>query len=569
MTTITLPDGSKHSVEPGTTLESLAPAVPHGCRWPVMAAKVDYDLRELTYRLDHDARVEFVDLGSEDGMRIYRRTGILTLVMAAREVLQGCRVMIQHSLSNGLYGEIRWRRPLTEAHVKAIEERMHEIVRADKRIVRKSLAVSDAIELFRADGQMDKVRLLKYRKSDTVNIYQCGWLSDYLYGYMAPSTGYVKTFQLRHYLPGFILEFPRRSNPEELPRYVEQGKLAAVYFETEKWGKVVGVTDAASLNDVIGAGDVDALIQMVEALHEKNVAQIADVIASNRDRIAVVLIAGPSSSGKTTFAQRLRVQLRVNGLNPVPISLDDYFVDRADTPRDEHGEYDFESIDAIDVPLLNEHMTRMIQGEEVEVPVFDFLAGKRAPRSRPIRLERDQMLIIEGIHGLNDKLTRSIPMGRKFKIYASALTHLNIDDHNRIPTTDVRMLRRLVRDNLFRGHSAQETIRMWPKVRAGEERNIFPFQETTDVMFNTALAYELAVLKPYAEELLDAIRPDEPEYVEAKRLRKFLKYILPVEAAVIPPNSIMREFIGGSCFYSEVAELAVSQEATTSPRVWG
>jgi uridine kinase len=534
-----------------------------------MAAKVDYDLRELTYRLDHDARVEFVDLGSEDGMRIYRRTGILTLVMAAREVLQGCRVMIQHSLSNGLYGEIRWRRPLTEAHVKAIEERMHEIVRADKRIVRKSLAVSDAIELFRADGQMDKVRLLKYRKSDTVNIYQCGWLSDYLYGYMAPSTGYVKTFQLRHYLPGFILEFPRRSNPEELPRYVEQGKLAAVYFEAEKWGKVVGVTDAASLNDVIGAGDVDALIQMVEALHEKKVAQIADVIASNRDRIAVVLIAGPSSSGKTTFAQRLRVQLRVNGLNPVPISLDDYFVDRADTPRDEHGEYDFESIDAIDVPLLNEHMTRMIQGEEVEVPVFDFLAGKRASRSRPIRLERDQMLIIEGIHGLNDKLTRSIPMGRKFKIYASALTHLNIDDHNRIPTTDVRMLRRLVRDNLFRGHSAQETIRMWPKVRAGEERNIFPFQETTDVMFNTALAYELAVLKPYAEELLDAIRPDEPEYVEAKRLRKFLKYILPVEAAVIPPNSIMREFIGGSCFYSEVAELAVSEEATTSPRVWG
>jgi len=548
MITITLPDGKKHRAESGITLECVAQAAPHGCRWPVMAAKVDHDLRELTYRLDSDARVEFVDLGSEDGMRIYRRTGILTLVMAAREVLQGCRVVIQHSLSNGLYGEIRWRRPLTEAHVSAIEARMHEIARSDLPIERNRIAVSDAIELFRNDGQMDKVRLLKYRTSDTVNIYQCGWLSDYLYGYMAPSTGYLKSFRLRHYLPGFILEFPRRTNPLELPEYVEQGKLATVYFEAEKWGKVIGVTDVASLNDVIQVGDVDALIQTVEALHEKKVAQIADVIALNRDRIAVVLIAGPSSSGKTTFAQRLSVQLRVNGLSPVPISLDDYFVDRENTPRDHDGEYDFESIDAIDIGLLNEHMTRMIQGEEVEVPVFDFLEGRRTSKGRPVKLERDQMLIIEGIHGLNDKLTRSIPMGRKFKIYASALTHLNIDDHNRIPTTDVRILRRLVRDSLFRGHSAQETIRMWPKVRAGEERNIFPFQETADVMFNTALAYELAVLKPYAEELLDAIRPDEPEYVEAKRLRKFLKYILPVKAADIPPNSIMREFIGGSCF---------------------
>lgn len=545
---VTLPDGSEHNVASGISLEELAEIVPHGLRWPVMAAKVDNNLRELTYVLDKDAHVEFVDMGDADGMRVYTRTGILVLVMAAREVLKDCRVIIQHSLSNGLYGEIKWTGPLTGAHVRAIEERMREIVEADKPIHRKRMMVEDAIELFRVDGQMDKARLLEYREAETVNIYQCGWLSDYLYGYMAPSTGYFKTFRLRHYLPGFILELPRRSNPRELPRYVEQGKLANVYYEAEKWGRVLGVTDVASLNSVIDAGNIDALIQVVEALHEKKIAQIADVIAQNRDRIAVVLIAGPSSSGKTTFAQRLWVQLRVNGLNPVPVSVDDYFVDRANTPVDEEGEYDFESIDAIDITLLNEHITRLIQGEEVEVPVFDFIEGKRSSKGRRIKLGQDQMLIIEGIHGLNDELTSSIPMGRKFKIYASALTHLNIDDHNRIPTTDVRILRRLVRDNLFRGHSARDTIRMWPRVRAGEERNIFPFQETADVMVNTALAYELAVLKPYADPLLAAIGENDAEYIEAKRLRKFLAYIRPVEKANIPPNSIMREFLGGSCF---------------------
>lgn len=546
---VTLPDGTQHSVESGCALQSLVSILPHGCKWPVMSAIVNGEFRELTFQLTQNSHVEFVDLGTEDGMRVYRRTGILVLVMAVREVLQGARVVVKHSLSNGLYGEIKWRQPLTGSHVSAIEERMREIVCADKPIVRKALNVQDAAELFRADGQHDKVRLLKFRNTDTVNIYQCGWMSDYFYGYMAPSTGYLSTFRLRHYLPGFILEFPKRSNPIELPDYVEQGKLATVYFEASKWGKVIGVTDIASLNSVIEQGRVDSLIQIVEALHEKKVAQIADTIAADRDRIAVVLIAGPSSSGKTSFAQRLWVQLRVNGLNPVPVSLDDYFIDRSHTPTGEDGEHDFESIDAIDLPLFNDHLVRIIQGEEVEIPRYDFLAGKRELVGRPIKLERDQMLIIEGIHGLNDRLTASIPMGRKYKIYASALTHLNIDDHNRIPTTDVRMLRRIVRDHLFRGHSASATIKMWPKVRAGEERNIFPFQETADVMFNTALAYELAVLKPHAERLLEAISPGQPEYIEAKRLRKFLKYVKPLEGASVPPNSIMREFIGGSCLF--------------------
>ena len=546
---VTLPDGSEHGVPKGSTLESIARSVPHGCRWPVIGAKVDTELRELTWKLHESAGVKFIDLGTEDGMRFYRRTGILVLVMAAREVLQGCRVLIKHSLSNGLYGEIKWRKPLNEAHVRSIEERMREIVEANKPIVRKRMLLGDAIELFRADGQQDKVRLLKYRTSDYVNIYQCGWLSDYYYGYMAPSTGYLKSFRLRHYLPGFILEFPTIHSPLEIPEYVEQGKLATVYYESERWGRLIGVTDIASLNAVIEQGDLDALIQTVEALHEKKIAQISDAISADRDRIKVVLIAGPSASGKTTFAQRLLVQLRVNGLNPVPISLDDYFVDRAMTPRAEDGEHDFESLDAIDLALFNDHLVRLVQGEEVEMPVYDFVAGRRRSVGRTIRLGRDQMLIIEGIHGLNDRLTASIPMGRKYKIYVSALTHLNIDDHNRIPTTDVRILRRLVRDHLFRGHSAVETLRRWPKVRAGEESNIFPFQESADIMVNTALAYELAALRPHAEPLLEDIQPEQPEYVEAKRLRKFLKYIIPVSADGVPPNSIMREFIGGSCFH--------------------
>ncbi len=547
---VVLPDGSRHEVERGATLESVARLVPHGCRWTVMGAKVGTSLRELTWRLNEDADVQFIDMGAPDGMRFYRRTGILVLVMAAREVLQGARVLIQHSLSNGLYGEIKWRKPLTQSHVRAIEERMHEIVAADLPIVRRSMPLKEAIELFRADGQRDKVRLLKYRRTDHINVYQCGWMSDYFYGYMAPSTGYLRSFRLRHYLPGFILEFPTAANGMEIPDYVEQGKLATVYFEAERWGRVIGVTDIASLNSMIERGHLDSLIQTVEALHEKKMARIADDISAARDRIAVVLVAGPSCSGKTTFTRRLVVQLRVNGLNPVPISLDDYFIERHLTPRGDDGEPDFEALDAIDLPLFNDHLVRLIQGEAVEVPTYDFLTGKRKQKGKRVKLGRDHMLIIEGIHGLNDRLTSSIPSGRKYKIYASALTHLNIDDHNRIPTTDVRILRRIVRDNLFRGYSATETIRRWPKVRAGEERNIFPFQEMADTMVNTALAYELAVLKPHAERLLEAINPEQPEYIEAKRLRKFLKYIIPVSDEGVPPNSIMREFVGGSCFHT-------------------
>ncbi|NPV53265.1 MAG: nucleoside kinase [Firmicutes bacterium] len=538
----------KKRVPKGATLIDIARD--HGAPGPspIVAARVNNELRELTYSLDEDASIEFLDLQTEDGMRIYQRSLVSLLVMAAREILAGCRVSVEHSLGGGLYGEIYWERPITERDIENIEARMREIVGRDVPFAKNTISKEEAIALFEKDGQHDKVRLLEYRKSPTINIYTCDWFSDYSYGYMVPSTGYLKLFRLRFYLPGFILEFPSRSDPTRIPEYAEQGKLASVFFEAERWGQVLNVSDVASLNDIVSQGNIGDIIRVAEAFHEKKIAKIADLITENRDRLRLVLIAGPSSSGKTTFAQRLAVQLRVNGLRPVSISLDDYFVDREHTPRDGAGGYDFEALEAIDLKLFNEHLTRLIQGEEVELPTFNFLKGKREFTGRRLRIRPDQPVIIEGIHGLNDRLTLSIPKSRKFKIYVSALTQLNIDNHNRIPTTDVRLLRRIVRDSQFRSHSALETIRLWPNVRRGEERNIFPFQEEADIMFNSALAYELAVLKKYAEPLLEAIDRSVPEYSEAKRLLKFLDYFLEVDPGDVPANSLLREFIGGSCF---------------------
>jgi uridine kinase len=365
---------------------------------------------------------------------------------------------------------------------------------------------------------------------------------------MTPRTGYLKCFGLKFYLPGFILRYPQKESPTTLPTFVEQRKLANVYYEFEHWGKVLEIEDVASLNTQINSGRTGELIRIAEALHEKKLAQLADEITKDRGRVRVILIAGPSSSGKTTFAQRLCIQLRVNGLRPIAIGTDDYFVDREHTPVDEKGEPDFEALEALDLELFNQHLIRLIQGEEVEIPIFNFQTGTREPKGEIISAKDDQPIIIEGIHGLNERLTSEIPKDRKFKIYISALTQLNVDNHNRIPTTDNRLLRRIVRDNQFRSHDAKATIRQWPSVRRGEERNIFPFQEDADAMFNSALAYELAILKRYAEPLLRAISKDDPEFPEAKRLLKFLSYILPMEDSDVPLNSILREFIGASCF---------------------
>jgi uridine kinase len=510
----------------------------------VVAARVNGELRELTYPLTEDSTVEFLDLGTDDGQRIYTRSLSFLLIRATQDVLPGAAVSIEHSLGNGLYIEIHGDSPLTEEDVAVLEMRMKELVEADLPFRKKRLPLHQAQQLFQKQGQTDKVRLLKYRAKDYLNVYELDGLVDYFFGYMVPSTGFLRLFTLHFNLPGLILLFPKKYSPTVLPKYQDQPKLAAVFREAERWGEILEVADVGSLNDLIVSGHGPELVRISEALHEKKIAQIADQITANREA-RLVLIAGPSSSGKTTFTQRLYIQLRVNGLRPVTISLDDYFVDREATPRDEAGQYDFEALEALDLKLFNHQLVQLIQGDEVEVPVFDFKRGARTWVGRRIKVEPGQPLLIEGIHGLNERLTPSIPKDKKFKIYVSALTQLNVDRHNRIPTTDTRLLRRIVRDSKYRSAQAEDTIMRWPSVRWGEERNIFPFQEEADAMFNSALVYELAILKKYAEPLLAQVPGDSPAYSQAKILRKFLAYFQPLEEEdEIPRNSILREFIG-------------------------
>lgn len=544
---MTFPDGITRDYPSGTSLEAILHPEWNE-RGIIVAAKLENTLRELFVVPEKDARIEPIDLTYEDGIRIYARSLAFVLVRAARELYPGCKVTIEHSLSKGIFGELYIGRPVTDRDIRAVEERMRLIIDADDPIRKITLPREDAISLFEREGQMDKVELLKFRKNEQVRVYQCGEFYDYYYGYMVPRTGYLRQFELKFYLPGFILRFPQKDSPTQIPAFVEQRKLAHVFYEFEQWGKLLEIENVASLNQHNITGKTGDVIRVVEALHEKKLAQLADEITKDRGRVRVILIAGPSSSGKTTCAQRLSIQLRVNGLRPMAISIDDYFIDRDKTPRDEKGEYDFEALEALDLELFNEQLIQLIQGEEVEIPIYNFQKGAREERGRRIRVADDQPLIIEGIHGLNDRLTALVPKERKFKIYVSALTQLNVDDHNRIPTTDNRLLRRIVRDSQFRGHDARTTIKLWPSVRRGEERNIFPFQEEADAMFNSALVYELAVLKRYAEPLLLMVRPEDPEYPEAKRLLKFLSYILPMDEGEVPLNSILREFVGLSCF---------------------
>jgi uridine kinase len=534
-------------VEQGTILAEVCSKVQDQYPFMIVAAKVDNRLCELSYPLHRDAKIEFVDLTSTDGIRIYQRGLAFVFIRSAMEILSGCRVTVEHSLSKGLYCEIHYKRPIHEDDVVKIEARMREIIDEDVPFIKGSVPVAEAKRIFTELGLDAKTKLLDYRNTSEVNIYSCGWLKDYFYGYMVPSTGYLKLFKLKYYMPGVIIQYPEKSNPTEIPEFEEQAKLATVFREAEQWGRILNIEYVANLNDRITDKKYPELIRVAEALHEKKIAQIADQILEKKKRI--ILIAGPSSSGKTTFAQRLSIQLQVNGLRPISLSTDDYFVDRDHTPRDEKGDFDFESIKAVDTDLFNDHLARLIQGEMVDLPTFNFHKGEREYRGKTLQISEDQPIIIEGIHGLNDILTADIPHDKKFKIYISALTQLNIDDHNRIPTTDTRLIRRIVRDSKYRGHSALTTLKLWNSVRRGEERNIFPFQEEADIMFNSALIYELAVLKKHAEPLLLEISKDEKEFSEAKRLLKFLSYFLSIEDDhVIPQTSIIKEFVGGSCF---------------------
>ncbi len=507
-------------------------------------------IMELFKKVDMDCTVEFLTLADDTGNKTYNRTATIILMKAINEVVGTDKIeqiKMEFAIGNGYYCSKKGDFEITDELIEKIKAKMWEYVRKDIRIIKKSMPLDEANVIFAEQKMTDKVRLFKYRGSSSVNVYNLDGYYDYYYGFMLPSTGYVKYFDLQKYESGLVLILPEKENPTVLEEFKPLPKLFHSMEISSDWGEKLGVDTVSDLNDQIRKGRFNELVLVQEALQERRISEIASEIVS-RGKVKFVMIAGPSSSGKTSFSHRLSVQLRTHGLTPHPIGVDDYFVDREKTPKQPNGDYDFECLEAIDTKLFNDDMCALLAGERIELPTFNFVTGKREYKGDYKQLGPDDILVIEGIHGLNDKMSYALPAESKYKIYISALTTLNIDEHNRIPTTDGRLLRRIVRDARTRGASAKRTIQMWPSVRRGETENIFPFQESADSMFNSALIYELAVLKQYAEPLLYNIVPGEPEYFEAVRLLKFLSYFLGVSTEELPKNSIVREFVGGSCF---------------------
>jgi len=525
---IHLPDGRVLRGPRGAQVGDFFKAIENESHPPIVGAVVNGELRELTYQLEMDARARPVTMGEADGMRIYRRSLTFLLEAGFSQLFPDAVLHIDHSVaSGGYYCQVRGRQPLTPEELKQVEEQMWALVEADLPFIRTEVPLTEAINYFVESGADDKVRLLAHRKKDYLTLYQLNGHYDYHHGYMVPSTGYLRWFALTPIEGGFTLRFPRRHRPTTLLPPPEYPKLLATFRQYGNWLDRLGISSVGALNDAIQEGRVLEVILVAEALHEQRVAEIAAQIADQREKIRVILIAGPSSSGKTSFAKRLSVQLLTRGVSPFPLEMDNYFLDRDKTPRDENGHFDFETINALDRKRLGSDLLRLIQGEMVQMPRFDFVSGKSIPGDT-IQLNEGEMVILEGIHGLNPELLTDIPPEQTFRIYTSALTQLNLDRHNRISTTDTRLLRRIVRDARERGYSAYQTIQRWESVRRGEKRNIFPYQENADVMFNSALAYELAVLKPLAEPLLRQVPYG------------------PLESDLIPDNSILREFTGGS-----------------------
>ncbi|WP_352399940.1 nucleoside kinase [Anaerotignum sp.] len=542
--------GKSTMVSQGTTFGELAKDFKDKCLGNIMVAKQGNQLRELRNVIYDNGPISFFDISDAEGMRVYHRGVSFLLVKAIWDLLgEDATLIIEHSLRGNLYCEItKPKMVIDDALLKGLEDKMREYVKADMPIIKHTLRRDKAIELMKKQGMHDKVELLRFRRSSNVNLYELGGLYDYFYGYMPLSAGALATFALKPLENGFMIHMPKAKNPQVVAPYENPEKISAVYMEQMKWCQLMGVSNVADLNNTVVRGEFGELIRINEALHEKKIAQIADQIHHKIEQVKVVLIAGPSSSGKTSFANRLCIQLRALGVRPHKISLDDYFVNREFTPVDEFGNKNFESIDALDLKQLNEDLKNIIAGDRVEIPSFNFVSGTREYRGNFIQLDKDEILVMEGIHGLNDKLTSEIAPENKFKIFISAITQLNIDDHNRISTSDSRLIRRMVRDNQFRGRDGAATIESWNMVKKGEEENIFPFQENADAIFNSATIYELSVLKQYAEPLLFAIDASQPEYVTAKRLIKFLGYFLAAPGLEIPNNSLIKEFVGGSCF---------------------
>ena len=544
---VTLPDGQVMAVtaSESDTLEAVADRFKDYYEDDIILGIVNGRLRELNKKIKSDCELSFVTTADRDGRRTYRRSVVLLLQRAIYDVYGSMtQLHVMHSLGEGYYCQLE--KSVTEHDIDRIVCSMYSFVEKDLPITKHSAKTQYAEQLFKEKGLHDKERLLHYRRSSRVNLYELDGVVDYFYGFMAPSTGMLKYFDIVPYESGFVLLFPG-ANSRSVEPLVTSNKLFHTLDDSREWSKMLGIGTIGSLNDAIAAGRGQEIMLLQEALMEQKIGNLAAQIASD-DKKKFVMIAGPSSSGKTSFANRLSIQLIAKGRKPHPLSLDDYYVDREFCPKNPDGSFDFECLESIDIKLFNEDMNRLLKGEAVDMPSFNFKTGKREYRGRKLTLGADDILVIEGIHGLNDRLSQLIPPEHKFKIYISALTQLNIDEHNPLSTTDERLIRRIVRDARTRGTNATETIAMWPSVRKGERENIFPFQEQADVMFNSALVYELAVLKVYAEPLLFGIERDCPEYLEAKRLLKLLDYFLPMPADGIPNNSLLREFVGGSCF---------------------
>lgn len=541
--------GCRESYPIGTTLGEVAADLKIDTGKPILGAMVNNKIKELTYQIYKPKKVRFIDITHDEGMRMLVRSLIFVLYKASNELFPDMELTVHHPISNGYYCTLHNGNKVQGIDdINKIRDRMQEIIDADLPFIHHEVLTEEAIEAFEKNGLYAKTPLMKTRGNVFTSVYHLENHVDYFYGQLVPSTGYLKTYDVAPFYNGILLRFPDPGNPAKLRPVIKQTKLLKIFSEFKRWGKILHINNIGDLNRTVESGEIQEIIKISEGLQEKKVAQIADKIRKNSKQIKLILISGPSSSGKTTFSKRLAIQLKVNGLNPVKISLDNFFVNREDNPVDENGEYDFESLEALDIDLFNKNIQELLDGKEVELPKFSFANGSRYYDGEKLSVSNKDLIIVEGIHGLTPALSEKIADEFKFKIYVSALTSISIDGHNLIKTSDNRLIRRMIRDARYRGYSARETIGRWDSVRRGEDKNIFPYQEEADIMFNSALLYELSVLKLHAEPILRKVKPNEKEYNTAQRLLKFFSYFVPVDDDEIPPTSIIREFLGGSSF---------------------